>query len=66
MSGRRFGSLAGDGSFLAVYEIDTDVETARVALAEAGKAGTMSRPTGVQLDPPPTVRYFRAVTADQP
>jgi hypothetical protein len=62
VSGRRFGSLGDDGSFVAVYEIDTDVDTARAALAAAGKAGTMSPPKGVRLDPPPTVRWLHDVT----
>jgi len=65
VSGRRFGSLGDDGSFVAIYEIDTDVETARAALAAASKAGGMSPPTGVRLDPPPTVRWFVDVT-DRP
>jgi hypothetical protein len=66
VSGRRFGSLDADGSFIAVYEIDTDIATARAALAAAGKAGSMSAPTGVQLDPPPSVRYFLDVTDLEP
>ena len=60
VSARRLGSLGDDGSFVAVYEV-VDVASARVGLAEAGKAGKMSAPTGVQLDPPPTVRWFTAV-----
>jgi len=62
VSGRRFGSLGDDGSFVAIYEIDTDVATARAALAAAGKAGTMTPPAGVRLDPPPTVRWLDDVT----
>jgi hypothetical protein len=49
---------AADGaSFLAVYEVD-DVDAARAAMAEAGAAGRMTRPTGVRLDPPPTTQWF--------
>ena len=62
VSGRRFGSLGDDGSFVAIYEIDTDVATARAALAAAGKAGTMTPPAGFRLDPPPTVRWLDDVT----
>jgi hypothetical protein len=65
VSGRRFGSLTDDGSFVSVYELD-DVARARAALAAAGRAGTMSPPTGVRLDPPPTVRWFGDVTTDTP
>jgi hypothetical protein len=65
VSGRRFGSLTDDGSFVAVYEV-VDVASARATLTDAGKAGKMSPPTGVQLDPPPTVRWFSDVTAATP
>jgi hypothetical protein len=47
-------------SLLAVYEIDGDVETAKANLRAAQTSGTMSRPVGMQLDPPPSVRYFRS------
>lgn len=49
---------AEGGSFLAVYEVD-DVDAAQAALAAAQSSGSMSRPVGVQLDPPPTVQWFR-------
>jgi hypothetical protein len=50
---------AADGAtFLAVYEVD-DVDTAKAAMGEAQAAGRMARPSGVQLDPPPTVQWFR-------
>jgi hypothetical protein len=55
-SARRFRSIDGE-SFLAVYEVD-DVETAKAAMAEAQSSGAMTRPTGVQLDPPPSVQWF--------
>jgi hypothetical protein len=64
-SARRFGSVGDDGSFVAVYEV-VDVASARAALADAGRSGKMSPPTGVQLDPPPTARWFSDVTADTP
>jgi hypothetical protein len=62
VSGRRFGSLGDDGSFVAIYEIDSDVEAARAALAAATKSGSMTPPTGVRVDPPPTVRWLLDVT----
>jgi hypothetical protein len=49
---------AADGeSFLAVYDLD-DVDVARAALGEAQKSGAMTAPSGVQLNPPPTVQWF--------
>ena len=50
-----------DGDFFTVYEVD-DVDAARAAMAEARAAGSMTRPLGVELDPPPTVRWLRDLT----
>lgn len=58
VSARRLASVDGD-TFIAIYEIEGDVEDAKAALRKAQSSGTMSRPVGVQLDPPPSVRYFR-------
>ena len=58
-SARRLRAADGE-SFLAVYEVD-DVEGAQAALAEAQASGTMTRPTGIQLDPPPSVKWFSAL-----
>ncbi len=60
-SARRLVALDGE-TFLAVYELD-DVAAAQAGLAAAQASGTMSRPTGVQLDPPPTVQWFTEVPA---
>ena len=57
---RRFQAVDGE-SYLAVYEVD-DVDGAKAAMAEAGAAGKMTRPTGVQLDPPPTTQWFHDLT----
>ncbi|KPM52332.1 hypothetical protein CcI49_14735 [Frankia sp. CcI49] len=57
VAARRLAALGGD-TFIVIYEIDGDVEAAKAALAQAQASGTMSRPTGVELTPPPTVRYF--------
>lgn len=57
VSARRF--LAADGeTYVAVYEIDGDVETAQANLAAARSAGRMTPPVGLQLDPPPISRYL--------
>ncbi|MEU9017768.1 hypothetical protein [Actinomadura sp. NPDC048394] len=58
VSARRLEPLEG-GSFVVIYEIEGDPEKAKAALAEALSSGKVSRPEGVSLDPPPTVRYLR-------
>jgi hypothetical protein len=58
---RRFESAEG-GTFVAIYEFDADVDTARANLKARQQSGQMSPPVGVALDPPPTMRYFRLVT----
>jgi hypothetical protein len=62
---RRLEALEG-GSFVAVYEIDGDVEVAKANLAAAQAAGAMSRPVGVRLDPPPTVQWFADIGREGP
>lgn len=44
------------GSWFAIYEIEADVETARQRLNDALPA--MQRPVGVQLSPPPVIRWL--------
>ena len=61
VSARRLELVGGD-AFIAIYEIDGDVEAAKAALQRAQSSGTMSRPEGVQLNPPPIVRYFRQIS----
>jgi hypothetical protein len=58
VSARRLEALDG-GSFLAVYEVDGEVVDVKEALANAQRSGSMSRPVGLQLDPPPTMQWFR-------
>jgi len=53
---RRLWTLDRD-SYLVVYDVD-DVEVAKAALATAQSSGAMTRPSGVQLDPPPSVQWF--------
>lgn len=60
MSARRWQTDDGE-SFVTLYEIDTDVETARTNLKAALQAGQMSRPEVVQLQPPPVQRYLTLV-----
>ena len=62
ISARRLESLAAGDPFITVYEIEGDVEAAKTALQRAQSSGTMSRPEGVQLNPPPNVRYFRQIS----
>jgi hypothetical protein len=57
---RRLRAADGD-TFITVYEIDGDVDAARAALTEAQSSGAMSPPNGVQLSPPPVVRWFHDV-----
>jgi hypothetical protein len=58
VSARRLEAVDG-GSFLAIYEIDGDVAQTKEALAKAQRSRSMSRPVGLQLDPPPTMQWFR-------
>jgi hypothetical protein len=60
VSARRLEPLDG-GMFVVIYEIDGDVEAAKAALGRAQASGSMSRPEGVQLDPPPTARYLNQI-----
>ena len=61
VSARRMQLLDGE-TFVVIYEIDIDVEIAKANLAAKQASGTMSKPVGVCLDPPPTVQYFREVS----
>ena len=55
-SARRAAAVDGR-SFLTIYEVD-DVDAAKAAMGAAQAEGRMTRPSGVQLDPPPTVQWF--------
>lgn len=55
-SARLFAPLDGD-SLLAIFELDADVDTAKANLRAAQKSGALSPPVGMQLKPPPSVRY---------
>ncbi len=60
VAARRYDSRDGT-SFLTVYEIEGEVEAAKAQLAAAHAAGVMTRPVGLQLDPPPSARYFSEI-----
>ncbi len=53
VSARRWQADDGE-SFITLYEIDTDVDTARANLKAALQAGQMSKPVVVQMQPPPS------------
>jgi hypothetical protein len=56
VSARRW-QTDGD-SFVTLYEIDTDIETARANLRAAVDKGRMSKPVAVETNPPPVMRYL--------
>jgi hypothetical protein len=59
-SAHRLRAIDGD-SFIAIYEIEGDVEAAKEALGQALASGAMTRPVGLVLDPPPSTRYFQTL-----
>lgn len=61
VSARRWATDDGE-SFVSLYEIDTDVDTAKANLKAAAQSGRMSKPVAVQLDPPPVQRYFSLIS----
>jgi hypothetical protein len=60
-SARRWQAEDGE-SFLTLYEIDADVDTAKAALRAAFQSGRMTKPVAVQVTPPPVQRYFSLVS----
>jgi hypothetical protein len=61
LSARRWQTESGE-SFITLYEIDTDVDTARANLKAALQSGRMTRPVVVQTEPPPVQRYLMLVS----
>jgi hypothetical protein len=49
-------------SSVTLYEIDTDVDTARTNLRAAFAEGRMSKPVAVETEPPPVMRYLSLVS----
>jgi hypothetical protein len=48
-------------SFVTLYEIDSDIDTARTNLRAALDGGRMSKPVAVETNPPPVMRYLSLV-----
>ena len=44
------------GEYLAIYEIDADVETAKARFGAAFPS--MAPPVGVRMDPPPSMEFY--------
>ncbi len=61
VSARRWQADEG-GTFLTLYEIDTDIETARANLRAVLQSGKISRPEVVDTNPPPAMRYFTLIS----
>jgi hypothetical protein len=61
VSARRWRTDNGE-SFITLYEIDTDVDTAKSNVKSAAQTGQMSKPVAVQSDPPPLLRYLSLVS----
>jgi hypothetical protein len=49
-------------SFVTLYEIDTDVDTARTNLRAAFAEGRMTKPVAVETEPPAVMRYLSLVS----
>jgi hypothetical protein len=49
-------------SFITLYEMDTDVDTARTNLRAAFAEGRMTKPVAVETQPPPVMRYLSLVS----
>jgi hypothetical protein len=63
-SARRWQAEDGE-SFITLYEIDADVDTAKANLRAAFQSGRMSKPVAVEVEPPPVMRYFSLVSEAQ-
>jgi hypothetical protein len=49
-------------SFIRLYEIDADVDTARTNLRAAFAEGRMAKPVAVETEPPAVMRYLSLVS----
>jgi hypothetical protein len=62
VSARRFAPTDGNGSFVAIYELDCDdLDAAAERLAALGRSGQMSSLQHLRLDPPPVMRIYREI-----
>ncbi len=60
VSARRWKADNGE-SFITLYEIDTDIDTARANLKAAFQGGQMSKADLVEARPPAVMRYLSLV-----
>ena len=63
-SARRWRAEYGE-SFISLYEIDTDIDTAKANLRAAFQSGRVSKPVAVDVNPPPKMRCFSLVSEAQ-
>jgi len=63
-SARRWQAEYGE-SFISLYEIDTDIDTAKANLRAAFQSGRVSKPVAVDVNPPSKMRYFSLVSEVQ-
>jgi hypothetical protein len=61
VSARRWQPDGGGDTFITLYEIDTDVETADANLKAAFQSGRMSKTVGVETNPPAARRYLSLI-----
>jgi hypothetical protein len=60
-SARRWQAEDGE-SFITLYEIDADIDTAKASLRAAYQSGRMSKPVAVEVTPAAVMRYFSLVS----
>ena len=63
-SARRWRAEDGE-SFITLYEIDADIDTAKASLRTAFQSGRMTKPVAVEVNPPAIMRYFSLVSEAQ-
>jgi hypothetical protein len=61
VSARRWATEDGK-SFVTLYELDTDVDTAKANLRAAFQSGRISKPVAVDSTSPPVQRYLSLVS----
>jgi hypothetical protein len=62
VSARRFAPNAGDGPFIAIYELDCDdLDAAVRRLGELGASGTMTGLDNLAMDPKPIPKVYREI-----
>jgi hypothetical protein len=61
VAARRWAADGGE-SFITLYEIDADLDTAKANLRAAYQNGRMSKPVAVDSTSPPVMRYLSLVS----